>query len=190
MLETIQQFDRDTMSFLQEKLTNESLQDIMVTITRLGDMGAIWLIPGIAMLVTDNRKKDGAQLLLCLGLCGAINSLLIKNIVDRARPFDMLHGLEVLIKRPSDFSFPSGHTASSFAAAYSLNKTFGKRVGIPAYALATAIGLTRIGVGVHYPSDVVVGAAVGTAVAMGVTRGMSAFMRLREKRKKRDKPLD
>ncbi|NLB29139.1 MAG: phosphatase PAP2 family protein, partial [Clostridiales bacterium] len=127
---------------------------------------------------TKEHRREGIELLAALAVCGVINSLVIKNIVDRTRPFDIHTWLDVLVSKPTDFSFPSGHTASSFAAAYIIRRNYGKRLGIPAYMLATAIGLTRVGVGVHYPSDVVAGAAVGTAVAVGASRLVKRFWKI------------
>ena len=66
-----------------------------------------------------------------------------------------------LIGRPWDYSFPSGHTASSFAAAWVLYRRLPKRFGIPALALAGLIGVSRLYLGVHYPTDVLFGAVSG-----------------------------
>ena len=170
ILEMIKEFDENTLRFIQEKLDYDLYESIMVLITRLGDMGAIWVAPGIILTCSKEQRRVGAELLATLASCGIINSLIIKNIVDRTRPFDIHMWLDVLINKPTDFSFPSGHTASSFAAAYIINKNYGKKFGIPAYTLATAIGLSRVTVGVHYPSDVIAGAAVGTAVAFGASK--------------------
>ena len=66
-----------------------------------------------------------------------------------------------IIERQHDFSFPSGHTCASFAAAFALYKTLPRRWGIACLVLAALISLSRLYVGVHYPSDVLGGAAVG-----------------------------
>lgn len=175
ILDIIKDFDENTLRLVQDNFDNEVFQDIMVLITRLGDMGAIWIAPGAALMCTKEHRRTGIELLATLAACGVINSLVIKNIVDRTRPFDMHAWLDVLVNKPTDFSFPSGHTASSFGAAYIINRNYGKKLGIPAYTLATAIGLSRVGVGVHYPSDVIAGAAVGSAVAFGASKLMKKF---------------
>ena len=198
ILEMIRSFDESTLRFVQENLDNDLFQDIMVLITRLGDMGAIWVAPGVVLTCSKEQRRTGVELLSTLAACGIINSLVIKNIVDRTRPFDIHAWLDVLINKPTDFSFPSGHTASSFAAAYVIHKNFGKKFGIPAYSLATAIGLSRVSVGVHFPSDVIAGAAVGTAVAFGTSKLIKRLWKAHDKKKlgkkqpveKQDKPED
>ena len=189
ILDLIKDFDENTLRLVQDNLDNEVFQDIMVLITRLGDMGAIWVAPGVVLTCSKEQRRVGVELLATLAACGIVNSLVIKNIVDRTRPFDMHMWLDVLINKPTDFSFPSGHTASSFAAAYIINKNFGKKFGIPAYTLATAIGLSRVSVGVHYPSDVIAGAAVGTAVAYGASKLIKKFWKAYDKKKLDKKQL-
>ena len=183
ILEMIKEFDENTLRFIQDNLDNDLFQNIMVLITRLGDMGAIWIAPGVVLTCSKEQRRVGIELLATLAAGGIINSLVIKNIVDRTRPFDMHIWLDVLINKPTDFSFPSGHTASSFAAAYVISKNYGKKFGIPAYTLATAIGLSRVAVGVHYPSDVIAGAAVGTAVAFGASKLIKKLWVTHDKKK-------
>lgn len=189
--EIVKEFDETTLRFFQDHFNDELVQDILVLITRLGDMGAIWVAPGVALACTKEHRREGIEMLSTLGACGIINSLIIKNIVDRSRPFDVHLWLDVLVNKPTDFSFPSGHTASSFAAAYFIQKTYGKKLGIPAYMLATGIGLSRVGVGVHYPSDVIAGAAVGTAVAFGASKLAKRLWKVYDKKQmcKKEKPV-
>jgi membrane-associated phospholipid phosphatase len=75
------------------------------------------------------------------------------------------------------FSFPSGHTSSTFATAAVLHGYFGWRVGIPAYRFATLIGGSRLQENRHYPSDVIFGAAIGLVAGRTVTigRGEASF---------------
>lgn len=189
ILDIIKDFDESTLRFVSNNLNNEVFQDIMVLVTRLGNMGAIWVAPGVVLLCSKEQRRIGSELLVTLGACGVINSLVIKNLVDRTRPFDIHTWLDVLVNKPTDFSFPSGHTASSFAAAYIINKNYGKKYGIPAYTLATAIGMSRVAVGVHYPSDVIAGAAVGTAVAFGASKLIKMFWKSYDKKHPKKKTL-
>ncbi len=78
----------------------------------------------------------------------------------------MLPGLTSLIGVQDDFSFPSGHTGSSFAAAVVMYRGLPKKVGVPALVFAFLMGFSRLYVGVHYPSDVIGGALIGTAIAL------------------------
>ena len=183
-LELIRDIDVGALEYVQKHFRGEDLSAVLVTLTRLGDLGLCWLIPAGFMLRDKRTRRRGAELLTCLTCCLIINNLIIKNIVDRTRPFDVIHGLQTLVKPPKDWSFPSGHTAAAFASAYAIAKGYGKRLGIPAYALATAIAMSRIGVGVHYPTDVVVGAAVGTTVSAIALKTMRTIER--KNRAKRD----
>jgi undecaprenyl-diphosphatase len=90
-----------------------------------------------------------------------INNHLIKNLVQRPRPFVTFTDLQIIIPTPSEFSFPSGHTSSSFAAAGVFYKHLPKKIGVPAIVLAGLIGLSRLYVGVHYPTDVIAGILMG-----------------------------
>ena len=116
-----------------------------------GEHGAIWLVPGVA-----SRWRPGA---LRVALAYGANQL-VKLAIPRRRP--RLDGLPPLIKVGSDRSFPSAHATTSFAGARSY-----VRAGAPraVYALAAALAASRVWLGVHHPSDVLAGAALGTVIA-------------------------
>ena len=97
-------------------------------------------------------------------LCNGI----LKNLVGRIRPFDVNTSIQLLVARPHDYSFPSGHTAASFAAAVILFLQLPKKYGIPALILAVLISFSRLYLGVHYPTDVLAGAVSGTLIALAV----------------------
>ena len=101
-----------------------------------------------------------------MGICSILLSLMVNNVflkhlVARSRPFDVIAALHPLISKPTDYSFPSGHTACSFAVGFLLFRKLPKKFGIPCLLLAILIGFSRIYVGVHYPSDVIAGAVSG-----------------------------
>ena len=84
-------------------------------------------------------------------------------MVGRIRPYDLL-GFSILVPPLADFSFPSGHTSSSFAAAtaiYAMNRKW----GIVAYVFAVLMGISRLYLGVHFPTDVLAGAVIGFVMA-------------------------
>lgn len=188
ILEAIRGIDRSILEFVSENLRGDELEAVLISMTRLGDLGLCWLIAAGFMLRDKRTRRRGIELLACLGICVLVNNLIIKNIVDRTRPFDMIEGLNPIIKRPTDWSFPSGHSAAAFASAYAIKKGFGGKLGVSAYALATAIAMSRIGVCVHYPTDVIVGAGVGTALSaatLKVMRGENKWLK-RFKRRNSD----
>jgi membrane-associated phospholipid phosphatase len=90
----------------------------------------------------------------------------IKPLVGRRRP--ELPGLPPLSATPTKLSFPSAHASTSFAGALAYSRVAGPAA--PLYALAVALSLSRVYLGVHYPSDVLAGALLGTALAGGLTR--------------------
>lgn len=89
-------------------------------------------------------------------------NLLIKPLVGRVRPFAVSGAVELLTAPPLDASFPSGHTAASFAAVFALRKS-GSRLWKPALAVAVVIAFSRLYLYVHWPSDVLAGAVLGAA---------------------------
>ena len=117
MLETLLNLDGGFLLFLQESVRNSILNNIMIFITSLGDGGFIWIAATIALLIPKKTRKVG--LMSAVALLGSliINNNIIKNLVQRPRPFVTFTDLQIIIPTPSEFSFPSGHTSSSFAAA-------------------------------------------------------------------------
>ena len=81
--------------------------------------------------------------------------------MKRGRPWTKINGLNPLVKKPTDYSFPSGHSSSSFAVGYTMLRKGNKKIGIPAIILAILIAFSRLYVAVHFPSDVVTGIIIG-----------------------------
>jgi membrane-associated phospholipid phosphatase len=130
--------------------------------SRIGEHGLVWILIGFAgpyAFRQRDRARDFARARRTILVTYALNTAL-KFIVRRPRP--ELEGLPPLIGTPSALSFPSAHASTSFAGACSY-----ARVGLPRgplYSLAAALALSRLYLGVHYPSDVLAGAVLGTAV--------------------------
>ena len=82
----------------------------------------------------------------------------------------MFAGVQRLVEKPSDWSFPSGHSAASFVTAVVMFRELPRKYGVPALTLAFLIALSRLYVGVHYPLDVLCGALSGTVIALLVCR--------------------
>lgn len=164
MLEAIQSFDAGILMYIQENLRSTFLNGFMEVITKLGDLGFIWVLLGIILLFPEKTRRGGFDMLLCLAFAFVVNDLVIKSLVARPRPFVTVDGLNILITAPGSFSFPSGHANSSFACAFALTRAFGKK-GAWAYLPASLIALSRCYVGVHYPTDILLGMAVGTLCA-------------------------
>lgn len=161
MLETLLSLDGGFLLFLQESVRNPILNSIMIFITSLGNGGLLWIVATILLLIPKKTRKIG--LMSGAALLGSliINNHIIKNIVRRPRPFVTFTDLQILIPTPSEYSFPSGHTSSSFAAAAVFFRHLPGKLGIPSVVLAGLIGFSRLYVGVHYPTDVIAGVIMG-----------------------------
>lgn len=161
MLDTLLNLDGGFLLFLQESVRNPILDNLMIFITSLGNGGMIWIVATIALLIPKKTRKAGIMSAAALLGSLIINNNIVKNIVQRPRPFVTFTDLQIIIATPSEFSFPSGHTSSSFAAAAVFYRHLPKKIGLPSVILAGLIGFSRLYVGVHYPTDVIAGVIMG-----------------------------
>lgn len=168
MEEILVNLEGPILLWIQEYIRNEFLTPVVTFITHLGDSGFIWILLTVICLVFARTRKTGVLLTFSLLLNFLVNNLVLKNLVARTRPYEAVEGLHRIIEAQSDFSFPSGHTGCSFAAAVVLFVVCPRKVGIPAMILAVLIALSRLYVGVHFPTDVLGGAIIGTAAALFV----------------------
>lgn len=165
--------------WIQNHLRNPILDPIMQFITSLGDGGILWIIVTAVLLIIPKTRKTGILCLISLGFTVLVNNIILKNLVNRTRPFVAIPDLILITKDPGDASFPSGHTAASFSVVVVMLMTMKKRYGIPAIILASLIALSRLYVGVHYPSDVLGGFIVATLIAVAtveISKPVSAFL--------------
>jgi undecaprenyl-diphosphatase len=142
----------------------------MRSLTHLGD-GPLWIILGLFLSFLTNA---GVPLLGKLALAYGIELglyRLMKGSVSRRRPFIDLPLVTSLVIPPDEFSFPSGHTAASFVMTMVAGITF-PLLFAPLLLLSLLIGISRVYLGVHYPSDVLAGALLG--IVSGVI-GISAI---------------
>ena len=125
--------------------------------SRLGEHAAVWIVLGLVGLAVDRpRRRRWARALASVVGTYLLNTA-IKGVFRRARPaFD---DLPALIATPTALSFPSAHASSSFAAARAYSAML---PAAPLYVTAAAMGLSRVYLGVHYPTDIAAGALLGT----------------------------
>ena len=138
---------------------------LFIFITKLGNSGLIWIVLGLALLCFRKTRKCGIAILLALLAELAICNGILKNLIARPRPYTLYPDITLYVPRLNSYSFPSGHAASSFAAAVTLFQ-FYKKSGIAAITLATLIAFSRVYLFMHWPSDVLAGALLGTVVAL------------------------
>lgn len=139
------------------------LDPLFVGLTYAGTHGLLWVGLGVAAAVAL-RRPWVAVLVPVAVLLADLSASGLKHATDRRRPEDALGGIDVLVTTPSTPAFPSGHAATSFAAAVVLS------VAVPTLApvfvaLAALVAFSRLYVGVHFPLDVLAGATLGAAVA-------------------------
>lgn len=165
LLQNLISIEESILLWIQNNMRNEIATPIFVAITTLGNGGFIWIIGSLLLLISKQTRRIGILSLIALIFSVLIDNILLKNLVARTRPYEVIPQLTSLIGVQNDFSFPSGHTGSSFAAAVVMCLELPKKYGIMALCLAFLIGFSRLYVGVHYPSDVIAGALLGTGIA-------------------------
>ena len=134
---------------------------LMCFITSLGNVGAIWIVLAVVLIAIPKTRKSGIIVAAALIIDAVLCSGILKNVFCRIRPFDVNTAIQVLITKPRDFSFPSGHTSASFAAATALYLAKERKLFILTLVLACLIAFSRMYLYVHYPTDVLGGLILG-----------------------------
>lgn len=152
------------LDWIQNNLRCSAFDFLMPKFSFIGDMGLIWIIIMILLLLFKRTRKLGLAVFAAMLLEIIIVNLIIKPSVTRIRPCDINTAVELLIERPNDFSFPSGHTGMAFAFVGAL--IFEKcKWWIPSAVLASLIAFSRMYLYVHYPSDILAGIIIGIVCA-------------------------
>lgn len=154
------------MDFLMalQNLHNPFLDALMVGATWLGNAGIIWILTGVVLLCIPKHRFCGIRIGAALILCLLVGCVIVKPIVARDRPCWVDPTVQMLVRVPKDYSFPSGHTMSSFSCATVLFN-YKKKWGIIALVLAVLIAFSRMYLFVHYPTDVLAGLAIGVIMS-------------------------
>ncbi len=178
LFDSFLQFDLSVFQWIQS-IQNDFLNALMGGITTLGNGGAIFIALGLGLLVTKKYRKAGLSVLVALIVMLICNDLFLKELFARPRPFNLFETNpekyafwgaeyvypEIIKSKPDSFSFPSGHTASAFAAAFAF-LWYDKKWGIPTTIFAALMGFSRIYVQVHYCTDVICGIFTGAICAL------------------------
>lgn len=155
----MQTFELAILDGIQTLFRCSFLDWFMPAVSSLGNNGWIWILLTVLLMLYPKTRKTGAVLALALSLELLCCNGILKPLIDRVRPC-AVRDFSPFIAPPQDASFPSGHTAASFAAVGGLHAS-GSRLWKPALVLAILIGVSRLYLYVHWPSDVLAGAVLG-----------------------------
>lgn len=172
MLQWLLAADGGILLWLQETVRCTVLDGVLCAYTHLGDVGLLWIALSAAMLCFRPTRRAGG-LALCAMLLGMLcTNVVLKHVVGRARPWLTVEGLIPLVAEGDPNSFPSGHSCAAFAAAGVWVRTLPRRwMGAAGLVAAGLMAFSRLYVGVHFPSDVLVGVCVGLMCSLLVLLG-------------------
>lgn len=151
----------EILNFIQQNLHNPVFDWLMPFLSMIGEAGLVWIGISVVLLFFKKYRPYGIMALAAMLFVFLLGEVCLKNIIGRPRPFLVNTGVTMIVAKPESFSFPSGHSSSSFAAACILCRAGNKWLGIGAIGLAALIAFSRMYVYVHYPSDVLAGALFG-----------------------------
>ena len=162
------QHEANVLHWIQVNLRNPITDPIVSFFTHLGDAGLLFIVLTLLLLLHPKTRRAGFAAACALVFSLLFTNLILKNLFLRPRPWVSFEALVVpLVAEHDPNSFPSGHTSAAFAFAFSSLRALPKRwMKVSVVALATLMGLSRLYVGVHYPSDVLVGFVVGGLAAL------------------------
>lgn len=166
MIETLLTLDGEILLWLQTFVRSVFLTPAVRIYTQLGNMGLLWIVLSLGMLLFKKTRKAGFVSLLAMSLGLLCTNVVLKHLVARPRPWLTVEGLVHLVIENDPNSFPSGHTCAAFAAAGAWVRALPKRwMGVAGIVMAALMGLSRLYVGVHFPSDVLAGMVIGLLCA-------------------------
>lgn len=160
MIAYLQNIDIKVLDLLNRKFRCQFLDKIMPLITAMGNCGIVWVLASICLVNNKNYRVKGYMIITSLVITTIIGEGIIKHLIKRTRPFVNMKDSKLLVSKPITYSFPSGHTASSFAAA-GIFMNMDSSLSILVVIVASLIAFSRIYLNVHYPTDVVTGIILG-----------------------------
>lgn len=149
---------------LIELFSNFGLQSIFKFITKLGD-GYLYLF--VIILLTLSRSGNRFKFLISFIFAFLIERIVyytLKNSIKRMRPFEKLKLNKLYIKPPDKYSFPSGHSSAAFLFA-TLVSYFFPELKLFLFIFAGSVGISRVILKLHFPTDILFGAFLGVLIA-------------------------
>ena len=169
MIKMITYIDLKILNIIQNNLRCRFLDRVLPKISMLGNFGTVWIMSAVLFMLGNKYELTGKRIIYTLALSAVLCNMILKHLFPRPRPFLADKSKKLLVKPPNDFSFPSGHTASSVASVIILWNT-SHLFGIPAAILGFLILFSRMYLFLHYPSDILGGIALGIAVSYFILR--------------------
>ncbi|MBR1422551.1 MAG: phosphatase PAP2 family protein [Ruminococcus sp.] len=165
MFADLTQKEGKILLWIQDNIRNDLLTPIVKGITYLGEAGWFWILLCVVFMAWKKYRPIGLTCSASLAISFVINFIL-KLIVARTRPYEAIEGLTRLVGKQSDYSFPSGHTSASMAVSVVMLALLPRKYGVPAFVIGVLVSLSRLYVGVHYPTDVLCAAVIAVCVAI------------------------
>ncbi|MCL1914065.1 MAG: phosphatase PAP2 family protein [Eubacteriaceae bacterium] len=158
------------------------LDKFMIALTSIGEHGMVWIVIALLLIFRKDTRKYGFSLVLSLVAVQLVGNSLLKPLVKRLRPYLAMGLATPLESPPVDFSFPSGHSSSAFAGAFLFSRAY-RKLSIPIYIFGSLLAFTRIYLLLHYPSDILAGALLGTVVGYCSDMLVDSFLEYKRKKK-------
>lgn len=153
-------FDNYILLAIRKHVQNKYLDILMPIITTMGNLGLIWIAIAFGLFFNKHYRIIGGIVLITLVISTVIGEGVVKHLVRRIRPCNNVNNIKLLVAKPISYSFPSGHTLSSFAVAEVLSVYFNK-YSLIFIGIAFLIALSRLYLYVHYPTDIIAGIILG-----------------------------
>lgn len=165
-MEFLLSLDNAILKFFSVTLKNPVFDAIMPFITKINDHGEIWILLAIILMMNKSIdiKRLGLTILISVTMGFLVGEAGLKNLIGRQRPIGNEYNFNFIIPKPNSYSFPSGHTTSSFAA-FGVCLFKKAKYGYLVLALSSLIAISRLYLHVHYPSDVLAGIFLGLICA-------------------------
>ena len=160
-------FEFAILDFIQAHISCAFLDFVMPLISAIGNHGEVWILAALLLCCTQKYRKDSFMVLVGLLVGLFLGNLLFKNLIARPRPCWLRPEMLRLIPCPEDFSFPSGHTLSSFIAAFLLTK-INPKFGYAAIPLAILMAFSRLYLYVHFPTDILGAILLAAGIAFAI----------------------
>ena len=174
----MQAFELSVLDWIQANLRCGFLDAVLPAISWTCNHGELWILLALCLVIYKRTRRQGWTVATALVLDLVCCNLLLKPLIGRIRPFAVNTAVELLIPPPLDASFPSGHTAASFAAVFALRAS-GSPLWKPALAVAAAIAFSRLYLYVHWPSDVLGGALLGAFLGWAAGKAADSVEQVR-----------